>query len=1102
MDVFQIDNYSMELLKNKIHENCSKPKNLEEYFITIGLDPKICSDKNLYNISSISEFNEKARSLNFKPKILSKFPPVQKSYINIDDTIIDLCFFDGCNLLKFNQKPEPTFHHFILDNSFYSIEYPIKYVSCLKIYESLYDYYALNNEIEKNYEKKRNCENLENDKIYKNYYIPKFLCLISTQYFFQEQEEILKQIYDYCLNKSIKRDIPIEKKILTILYKIPMPPRGLLEIEYKLSENYKKIILKRQKMNKLPLIKDELNLIFSKFDTKIFLEIFKYALFETKILIFGSKINELSYFIYTLISILFPFHYSFQIASSIPNNAYTILESLSPYIFGINKKYKNNFFKENKIDISDLNILVVDIDNSNIKFLGNNTIPEIPNSLYKPLYDGLLEVNKTKFNLFDEKENESKYKKTRRLFYDFFVNAMTNYDLYIKTDYFENKLSNSGIKNLFKINEFINSHSSCERNFYKNLTETQMFCDFIYRKMIPKDSNEKLEILLFDESISKKLNQKLFSRKKSFFFINSKEYEYNSKYDVPQSKKISQQEIEIFTDENIKNNLLKCGQKININLNKETNKEEYSFEYYLFPVLNNLYFKGDFKDEYFSVSEIPIISDINRINADILAKYLINSNNNNLNNNEEKEMINYIYLCYLELWAYNYWYIDSNEKEQKFNEMIDILSKISFYDIELFDSIFKSLNKFKDKNKILKLYDFIINNKIPPSSYICRIINSYLTNIIQKKDSETNPSDLNNKKQNKKTFHSKKDKECLGDKIRFNNKQKCPECGQEIDVTEICLNFKNMIKDFFWVKCTICDKYIVPKLGVNLGTEIISKDRNDDLYNDYYSSNYTRFVLLSPYELQSKIREIKNKSEFKIFHIEYFKQEYPNLFWSCIWYFNLYNINYDIILPYEFNINQEISNYEKNISLGIMSKIIINKSKNDKSINNNKKNKKYKKIKKKIYLTEDLIIHSIISISVSSDSEKEKTFSIYNKISDDFICRKSNTSSKSTLYSSGKTLLGRSSGINSIEEEENKNIFNSSTNIPSRVRLNTLTEAYLLSPPLKSRKLFDSRYSYNIISSIQENEESFVFYFKELPNKEETSEFNFENINEIESENN
>ena len=391
--------------------------------------------------------------------------------------------------------------------------------------------------------------------------------------------------------------------------------------------------------------------------------------------------------------------------------------------------------------------------------------------------------------------------------------------------------------------------------------------------------------------------------------------------------------------------------------------------------------------------------------------------------------------------------------------MIDILSKISFYDIELFDSIFKSLNKFKDKNKILKLYDFIINNKIPPSSYICRIINSYLTNIIQKKDSETNPSDLNNKKQNKKTFHSKKDKECLGDKIRFNNKQKCPECGQEIDVTEICLNFKNMIKDFFWVKCTICDKYIVPKLGVNLGTEIISKDRNDDLYNDYYSSNYTRFVLLSPYELQSKIREIKNKSQFKIFHIEYFKQEYSNLFWSCIWYFNLYNINYDIILPYEFNINQEISNYEKNISLGIMSKIIINKSKNDKSINNNKKNKKYKKIKKKIYLTEDLIIHSIISISVSSDSEKEKTFSIYNKISDDFICRKSNTSSKSTLYSSGKTLLGRSSGINSIEEEENKNIFNSSTNIPSRVRLNTLTEAYLLSPPLKSRKLFDSRYS-------------------------------------------
>ena len=1079
MDIFNGDKYSIEL-KSKIYENFSKPKNLEEYFIIIGLEPKICSNKNLFTSTVSLENNS---SLNFKPKILSKFPPFRKSYINIDDSIIDLCFPEGCNLLKFNRKPEPTFHHFILDNSFYSIEYPLKYVSCLKIYESLYNYYNLDCELDKDKEKVMGSENTEINTEIKNYYFPKFLCLVSTQNFFQEQEGILTQIYDYYLDKNIK--IPLEKKILTILYKIPMPPKGLLKIEFKMAENFKKIILKRQKMNKLLAIKDELGLIFSKFDIKTVLEIFRYTLFETKILIFGSQVNEISNFIYGLISLLFPFRYLFQISSSLPNNSFNVLESLSPYIFGINKIFKNNFFKKNKIDISELDILVIDLDNVCIKFYGNKIIPEIPNSLLKPLQDELFEANQNKLNLF----NENKYKFTRRLFYHFFVNAMVNYDLYIKTDYFKNKITNTGIKNLFKINEFINSHSSNERDFYEYLISTQMFCDFIYRKMIPKDSNEKLETLFFDESISKKLNKKFFSRKKSCIFLNSKEYEYNYIYEVPQPKKLSPQEKEIFLDGNIKKKLLKLGQKINYQFNKETKKEEISFEYYLFPVLSNLYYKCNFNDDCFTMPELPVLSDIDRINADILSKTLIKSTNNNFNNKEEQEMKNYIYLSYLELWSYNYWYFDSCEKKQKFNEMMDILSKISFYDIELFDSIFKSLNKFKDKDKILKLYDFIINHNIPPSSYICKNINSYLYNIIKNEDSESNPSDLNNKN-HKRTFHSKKDGECLGDKIRFNNKQNCPECGQEIDITEICLNFKNMRKDFFWVKCTSCDKYIIPKLGINLGTEIISKDKNDDLYNDYYSSSYTRFILYSPYDLKTKIREIKNKNEFNIFHIETFKEEYPNLFWSCIWYFNLYNINYDIILPYEFNINQEINNYEKNISLSIISKVNINQSYNNTNINNS--NKKYKKRKKKNLLYKDLIIHSTISITFISDYEKEKSNSYNNRISDDNICRKStNTCSNvSTIFSSEK--IHFRSSINNIMWPKQKNKFNSCTNFP-RVRLNTLTESSLQSPILKSRKLFDFRSSYNAITSIKGNEEYLVFPFHKYSINEEIEEVNFDN---------
>ena len=52
-----------------------------------------------------------------------------------------------------------------------------------------------------------------------------------------------------------------------------------------------------------------------------------------------------------------------------------------------------------------------------------------------------------------------------------------------------------------------------------------------------------------------------------------------------------------------------------------------------------------------------------------------------------------------------------------------------------------------------------------------------------------------------------------------------------------------MKKDFFWAKCPKCQKYIIPKLGVTLGTEIINKKVTENLYNKYYSSNYNRFIL-------------------------------------------------------------------------------------------------------------------------------------------------------------------------------------------------------------------------------------------------------------------
>lgn len=129
------------------------------------------------------------------------------------------------------------------------------------------------------------------------------------------------------------------------------------------------------------------------------------------------------------------------------------------------------------------------------------------------------------------------------------------------------------------------------------------------------------------------------------------------------------------------------------------------------------------------MSESIHLYNIDITNNDIIKQSSINSSNNNKIITYEDEIKNYIYLSYIELWAYNYWYLDPSEKNDKFKELFKVLSKINFHDSELLDKVFESLHKFKEKNKIIILYDFLIKNNINPSSYIYNTFNSYISKI-------------------------------------------------------------------------------------------------------------------------------------------------------------------------------------------------------------------------------------------------------------------------------------------------------------------------------------------------------------------------------------
>ena len=388
--------------RNYMQNELNLAKTFCEYFLIIGIDPKISMRTYLYN----TEPNEilKFYANEIKPEILTKFPPMKKDNINIDDSIIDLCFPEGFGLKEFSTKPKPRIYFYLLDNYYYSIDYPHKYITCLKFYESLENYHELKEKLQKimgnNYDGKIpkydggksnvnryldlnevnvginfsydsfNSDSPKDDFIvnkkavqFKNYYFPKVICLISLEPFYKEQELILNQIYSYCINKTTIKNIPLEKIVLNILCNVPMPSRGVFEISYKFNYkdiNNEEIKIKRAKYNELINIDSYILFMLSIYTVDDLIEIFKYMIYEIKTLVFSTKVNDLCFFINGLLCILFPFSYSFQVSSCVPNNAFNLLESISPYIFGINNKYSESFFKENNIYLYD-DLMILDL---------------------------------------------------------------------------------------------------------------------------------------------------------------------------------------------------------------------------------------------------------------------------------------------------------------------------------------------------------------------------------------------------------------------------------------------------------------------------------------------------------------------------------------------------------------------------------------------------------------------------------------------------------------------------------------------------------------------------------------------------------------------
>ena len=447
-----IDNKLKELEENtdykEIKEKLDKGNNFIDYFLIIGLEPDIYKNDWFFN-EDLESMKEKYKE-EITPKIISSFPNFQKSTIAFDDSILIHCFPNKYELIKSKTKPKQKLFSFILDNNYYNLNYPQKYLTCLICYESIVQYKILS-EIDKNPDidlKSMDRKNITSSIKDPEIYIPKCLLIMSLYPYFGEFEKIITEIYNYSLNlvfqpidqnplpkmkemfrhsnrkisfrkmstfAEVKKDkevnVPIEKIIENLLIELPVPPRGVTTVKYFLNEEERTI--KQNEMNELPLLDVNLKIIFLDFEIKDIITIYNYIFLESRILFFSKNIEILNNYIYGLLALLYPFQYQYQIVTILPEQNFEIIESITPFIAGINKSYEEDFFVKNNFVLSDC-IMVVDIDKGKIDIVNKNdeTIPEFPSKYRKNIEKKLQDIT---FKYFKKKSNSKNIRKSKLL---------------------------------------------------------------------------------------------------------------------------------------------------------------------------------------------------------------------------------------------------------------------------------------------------------------------------------------------------------------------------------------------------------------------------------------------------------------------------------------------------------------------------------------------------------------------------------------------------------------------------------------------------------------------------------------------------------------
>ena len=723
----------------------------------------------------------------------------------------------------------------------------------------------------------------------------KALVISSFYQFHAEFFEIMKGIKKWVQSLA---GLDLEKVIHSLVFDIPSPCPGMTRVKY----NYSQFIefqFELNSINKIPKAGSDLKVIFDVLGIRNVLEILNYVVLEVPVIVFCVDKYILANTVKSLEEFIFPFSYPYSVIEILPKVYYKSLEKLSCFIVGINQKYTNGFFEDNNIRIEDRNYLIVTLSeqephytfhrkspdkygiilkdfNKVIKKEGEdsqkllNVLKEITfpkhylSKIMKNLNQLFHDKNGIKNNINDIENDDIRFK-----FYYFFISMLQHYKNFLindKTKLIElySKVESDSIElnDLFKFQDFIRSDDSFE--FFNQFMLTRIWKNFLIKNLYPSTIEDKLDVILMDEIITKKKNKNMIKQ----LFKENTPFLETLLFDIKKTELISISDSnELLFNDSAQNNtqdqlLLLNNDKLNL-----------LYQYYLESnqKVKNLY--AEFYDTCQCILKERRFSE----------KYTSIGYNINIYKELKPNNENYVIKLRILLICYTFKDLDKGEKWVMFNELLKEIQNIlnferkkSIIDSFLANVMFTTFIKYGDKNMCSLLYKELLVIPCVKDNYL--IFTQLHKKFINRKDEFKLPLPKETilKERNYNLFDSQENKLCMKIILICG----CKNCKLPLDMVPTITTYSSTNYNEISFKCLVCHTKITARFSVSILS--LNNQTKDKTY-----------ILYTPKALFNFIKSIGD------FNVNTFYKEHPAVFFNLMILFQTHGNNYSFLFPYK-----------------------------------------------------------------------------------------------------------------------------------------------------------------------------------------------------------